>query len=104
MQNRHPSPSIHGWFKTIVEDGSQGQRSNGRDIAAWYVLSSWAALLLAGCGALRTYLTPNVDSPHTIVPERTAMRMPGSFGDDDGDEEVVDKLILGIGKLCVKDD
>jgi hypothetical protein len=32
------------------------------------------------------------------------MRMPGSFGDSDGDEEVVDKLILAIGELGVKDD
>jgi len=44
------------------------------------------------------------DSPCTIVPERTGMRMPGSFGDSDGDEEVVDKLILAIGELGVKDD
>jgi hypothetical protein len=55
---------------------------------------------------------PNVDSPHTIVPELTigtGMRlMPGSFfgdsdGDGDGDEEV-DKLILGIRELGVKTD
>jgi hypothetical protein len=32
------------------------------------------------------------------------MRMPGSFGDSDGDEEVVDKLILGIRELGVNDD
>jgi hypothetical protein len=32
------------------------------------------------------------------------MRMPGSFGDGDNDEEVVDKLILGIRELGVKDD
>jgi hypothetical protein len=32
------------------------------------------------------------------------MRMPGSFGDSDGDEEAVDKLILGIRELGVKDD
>ena len=47
---------------------------------------------------------PNTDSPSTIVPERMGMRMPGSFGDSDGDEEAVDKLILGIGGLGVKDD
>jgi len=32
------------------------------------------------------------------------MRMPGSFGDSDGEEEGMDKLILGIGELGVKDD
>jgi len=31
------------------------------------------------------------------------MRMPGSFGNGDSDEEV-DKLILGIHELGVKDD
>ena len=31
------------------------------------------------------------------------MRIPGSFGDSDGDEEV-DKLILGIRELGVKED
>jgi hypothetical protein len=31
------------------------------------------------------------------------MRMPGSFGDSDGDEGVVDKLILGIRELGVED-
>ncbi len=46
---------------------------------------------------------PNVDSPRTVVPERTGMRMPGSFGNGDSDEEV-DKLILGIRELGVKDD
>jgi len=39
------------------------------------------------------------DSPRTIVPERTGM--PGSFGDSD---EEVDKLILGVRELGVKDD
>lgn len=53
---------------------------------------------------LRNHLIPNVDSPRTIVPERTGMRMPGSFGDNDGDEEAVDKLILSIRELGVKDD
>jgi hypothetical protein len=42
MQDRHPSPAIHGSFKTIIKDDSQW--SNGRDITPWYVLSSWAAL------------------------------------------------------------
>jgi len=32
------------------------------------------------------------------------MRMPGSFGDSDDDEEELDKLILGIRELGVKDD
>jgi hypothetical protein len=36
------------------------------------------------------------------VPEGTGLRMPGSFGDSDGDE--VDKLILGIGELGIKED
>jgi len=42
MQDWHPSPVIHGSFQTIIKD--DGQWSNDRDIAAWYVLSSWAAL------------------------------------------------------------
>jgi hypothetical protein len=51
MQDRHSSPAIHGSLKTIIKDDNQW--SNGRDITAWYVLTSWAALFyhlfLAGC-------------------------------------------------------
>jgi len=42
MQDRHSSPAIHGSFK--IKDDSQWQWSNGSDNAAWYVLSSRAAL------------------------------------------------------------
>jgi len=44
------------------------------------------------------------DSPRTIVPlEQTGIRMPGSFDFDD-DEVEIDKLILGVRELGVKDD
>jgi hypothetical protein len=64
----------------------------------------WAAVLFhmnpAG-QALRDHLTSFVDSPRTVVPVRTGMRMPGSFGCGDDDE--VDELIQGIRELGVKD-
>jgi hypothetical protein len=53
-------------------------------------------------GALMGHLISNVDSPRPVVPVPTAMRMPGSFGCGDGDDEV-DRLILGIRELGVKD-
>ena len=45
------------------------------------------------------------DSPRTVVPVvSTGVRMPGSFGCDDDDEEAeVDDLILGIRTLGVKE-
>jgi hypothetical protein len=46
------------------------------------------------------HLISNVDSPHPVVPVPTGMRMPGSFGCDDE----VDRLILGIRELGVKND
>lgn len=48
------------------------------------------------------HLISNVDSPRPVVPVPTGMRMPGSFGCGDGDDEV-DRLILGIRELGVKD-
>lgn len=53
-------------------------------------------------GALMGHLISNVDSPRPVVPVPTGMRMPGSFGCGDGDDEV-DRLILGIRELGVKD-
>lgn len=49
------------------------------------------------------HLISNVDSPHPVVPVPMGMRMPGSFGCDD-DEDEVDRLILGIRELGVKND
>jgi hypothetical protein len=66
----------------------------------------WAALFIsfrAGGRALLNHLISNVDSPHPVVPVPTGMRMPGSFGCDDDDDEV-DRLILGIRELGVKND
>jgi hypothetical protein len=51
--------------------------------------------------APRDHLTPIVDSPRTVVPVRTGMRMPGSFGCGDDDE--VNELIQGIRELGVMD-
>ena len=48
------------------------------------------------------HLISNVDSPRPVVPVPTGMRMPGSFGCGDGDD-AVDRLILGIRELGVKD-
>jgi hypothetical protein len=63
-------------------------------------------VILGGCWLLsaeESSYAQRVDSPRTVVPERTDMRMPGSFGNGDSDEEV-DKLVLGIRELGVKDD
>jgi hypothetical protein len=38
MQNRHSSSAIHGSLEANVKDEDDGQWSNGRDVAAWYVL------------------------------------------------------------------
>jgi hypothetical protein len=99
MQNRHSSSAIRGSLKTNIKD--DGQWSNGRDIAAWYVLLFAFSFVYPPGRTPRNHLTPIVDSPRTVVPVRTGMRIPGSFGCGDDDE--VNELIQGIRELGVKD-
>jgi hypothetical protein len=102
MQNRHSSPAIHGSLETIIKDDRQW--SNGRDITPWYVLLFGRLFFVLLAERWGIISTPNVDSPRTVVPARTGMGMPGSFGcGDDDDDDEVDTLILGIRDLGVKD-
>ena len=59
------------------------------------------------CGVDRiVHAHTRADSPRMVVSiVSTGVRMPGSFGIDDDDEEEaeVDELILGIGKLGVEE-